>query len=414
MTNFDYDYQEIIINESCINFDQVATPRDKEISLNYKCDICHNLSYNIKTCSKCNKIAGKKCLDNFIMKNSVCTNCSFLKSPYEEMHPLIVATLNSILINCGNAGCKEVLKLDDYFKHLNKVCNFRLFSCKGEACVVKLPKEEMEIHVATCQNIIKTCHHCNDNFTVDKIKIHEFSCGFLKATCEFCNKTFKKKDIPEHKEKCDYRKVMCNICLEVKTFIELEEHKIKCDFIKVRCEDCKTENLYLKDLPPHKNKCCFRKVKCEYCKDTNIFLKDILRHLSICAIESLCGKDKDTSIINKEFTSEELKRNKLNDLIFICKDKNLNPLKNKHQVINIIEKDSRMLRKKRKRREKYAEKSEIALKTYCTKNQISFVNMSKEELVDLCVANHSLFKKNGNNYIKEDEISENFNSEKSE
>ena len=212
----------------------------------FVCQICLSFVLDPVECLTCNSIFCRKCLYEYTLYSKHCPNRCDIN--YRPVNRILKNIINAVKVPCifFHKGCKEMLKFEDYDRHL-KQCEFNPYMCNQ--CYLVDVKENIENHSKIC-NKLKiekdfssnnkkrfVCKHCNleiisfeekqfwyDEFKMNKyvrkFLIHEYLCNEQIVFCSFCDKNFRLYDFMRHTEN--------NICLinQLNNQISYLNHKV--------------------------------------------------------------------------------------------------------------------------------------------------------------------------------------------
>ena len=323
---------------TCIDFNLVRESSRDVAKEKCKCPICHNLIFSPVTCSKCDNIVDKGCLNKWKMRSTSCpiNGCASLTLKPNSIH----LAIDTVKLKCKNSGCQEVIRLTDYYDHLKK-CPFEDYKCNNIDCQFVGNLEQVKKHVIICPKGEKLCKYCNSRFSAKEISFHEDNCNLRKMSCKICNSN--------------------NITLNV-----FDDHLKKCVNLnqKVKCEFCKNSIIF-DDFKDHARKCSGSQfIKCSYC-EKNYAYDDFKEHIILCSRRD--NKDK-TIIAQPSDLSHVLPYPNLPRLVPVSYD---------------------MLRKKKKRsvdrrsfNSRYADKTKDDLIRICSTKSIVYSGKTKDELVE--------------------------------
>ena len=226
----------------------------------FVCQICLSFVLDPVECLTCNSIFCRKCLYEYTLYSKHCPNRCDIN--YRSVNRILKNIINAVKIPCiyFHKGCKEILKFEDYDRHL-KQCELNPYMCNQ--CYLVDIKENIENHCKICKKIkIEkdfsnnnkkrfVCKYCNleiisyeeKQFWYDEYKmnkyirkflIHEYLCNEQIVFCTFCDKNFRLYDFMRHTEN--------NICLinQLNNKINYLNHKV--DYYESNIKDKKILN----------------------------------------------------------------------------------------------------------------------------------------------------------------------------
>jgi len=185
----------------------------KEYASELICFICSNFLIDPILCDECQIIFCSSCILKWTQDSSgICPKgCKFKQ---RSISKVIRNLLNKIKLKCKNMvnGCKEILNYDDYFNHLNNLCEYILFQCGSEGCNFTSIEREMIIHVSICEKTKLKCQYCSDCILRCNLRIHEEECCLRIVICHFCSHEVTVKDYKLHEKECEYLVFLCQEC----------------------------------------------------------------------------------------------------------------------------------------------------------------------------------------------------------
>ena len=207
---------ENTISEVCIDYSLVVEA-SLDLAEKYKCPICYNLVFDPVTCANCDNIVDNNCLINCKKKSNKCPiyGCPVFKSKPNSIH----LALDTVKLRCKNNGCSEIIKINDFYTHLNK-CPFADYICNSPNCKFVGKLNQVKAHMLKCQKEVeKSCHYCKSNYPSIQIESHEEVCDLRKMSCKICGSNdIKLIAFDDHLKKCAYsnKKISCEICKKSK------------------------------------------------------------------------------------------------------------------------------------------------------------------------------------------------------
>ncbi len=154
---------------------QFNNENDKSKLNDLLCNQCENFPLNPISCSECNTIFCKECIN----ENNKCLNCNSIFKQGEILEEL-KNLYSNIKINCKykECGCDEILSSNELLNHENN-CKSKIGKCTF--CNNEFKYEELYFHIKNCKNNERKC----------------IICGY-KDTYEEYNKTDKKIEHIKH------------------------------------------------------------------------------------------------------------------------------------------------------------------------------------------------------------------------
>ena len=154
---------------------QFNNENDKSKLNDLLCYQCENFPLNPISCSECNTIFCKECIN----ENNKCLNCNSIFKQGEILEDL-KNLYSNIKINCKykECGCDEILSSNELLNHENN-CKSKIGKCTF--CNNEFKYEELYSHIKNCKNNERKC----------------IICGY-KDTYEEYNKTDKKIEHIKH------------------------------------------------------------------------------------------------------------------------------------------------------------------------------------------------------------------------
>jgi hypothetical protein len=125
------------------------------------CAICQNLVNFPTSCSVCQNLFCKKCIDQWMKNNFKCPmRCNQTSSLKLQDIPKTTRNLiNKIKLKClkFSEGCSEPILYENFFSHL-RTCEYIKFKC--EYCQYKGNYDSCKEHSIKCQDSFKECKAC--------------------------------------------------------------------------------------------------------------------------------------------------------------------------------------------------------------------------------------------------------------
>ena len=140
----------------------INNENDKNKLNDLLCYKCQNFPLNPISCSECNTIFCKECID----ENNKCLNCNsiFKKG---EISDDIKNLYSNIKINCKykECGCNEILSSNELLNHENN-CKSKIGKCSF--CNNEFKYEELYSHIKNCKNTERKCTICGYKDTYEE------------------------------------------------------------------------------------------------------------------------------------------------------------------------------------------------------------------------------------------------------
>jgi len=169
----------------------------------------------------------------------------------QNTNQVIVKTLLQFLFKCQYEECKELIKMDNYYHHLES-CQYSPYVCLG--CNYKNIKKNVEFHCFNqCESLTKQCYFCKGNIIVANFASHTEICENAITACKYCKGNVQKKDCNDHLNVCDFLRIECPECKFVFNRKDLPTHLMKNECLS-NIEFKKQEQINLKTLKELQNK----------------------------------------------------------------------------------------------------------------------------------------------------------------
>ncbi|GIQ83092.1 hypothetical protein KIPB_004348 [Kipferlia bialata] len=191
-----------------------------------------------------------------------------------------------VTVNCPfcERGCEWTGLRGHVAAHVDEEgeCEYRDAKCP--ACSETLPLQELEAHLAQCDELVVTCPHATDGcewegrrgdldqHLQEECQEEEVECPHADLGCMW---NHRRGDLAEHVgETCEYRDVECQWCKSVLLAHELESHEEGCDDRVMTCPNTDEENETgcqwegrQGELEGHLLVCEYQVVTCRYAED---------------------------------------------------------------------------------------------------------------------------------------------------
>ena len=188
-----------------------------QISREFICSICQNITWKPKECVGCESLNCKHCLRVWIKKkngNLICPNCKAQKG-WRKPHRILTNILYELEIECKYPGCKKMLKYGVLYSHERR-CTHMCMRCPNAGCTMYGKKEEIHEHLGDCNYSLVQCKYeiygCKLQGTRVKIKEHLGVCEYKPVPCDYCEMLFQVHNLGKHKENCPERPLSCLQC----------------------------------------------------------------------------------------------------------------------------------------------------------------------------------------------------------
>ena len=141
---------------------QFINEEDKNKINDLLCYQCQNFPLNPISCSECNTIFCKECIDSY----NKCLNCNSIFKQGEILDD-IKNLYSNIKIKCKykECGCDEILSSNDLLNHENN-CKLKLGKCTF--CNNEFKYEELYSHIKNCKNNERKCTICGYKDTYEE------------------------------------------------------------------------------------------------------------------------------------------------------------------------------------------------------------------------------------------------------
>ena len=141
---------------------QFNNEEDKNKINDLLCYQCQNFPLNPISCSECNTIFCKECIDSY----NKCLNCNSIFKQGEILDE-IKNLYSNIKIKCKykECGCDEILSSNDLLNHENN-CKLKLGKCTF--CNNEFKYEELYSHIKNCKNNERKCTICGYKDTYEE------------------------------------------------------------------------------------------------------------------------------------------------------------------------------------------------------------------------------------------------------
>ncbi|CAF3364407.1 unnamed protein product [Rotaria socialis] len=147
----------------------------------YFCPICRFLLWDPRSCSSCQNLFCRKCIQIWLKHSNASRQCPFRCPAYEERNcpPSFSSLLSKTKIKCRNTslGCTEVLSYDLLERHENVECKFLTRTCRE--CMQSILVSEFDEHI----KIPGKCSPCPIQCIICQLFIekHEFQDHFRQC-----------------------------------------------------------------------------------------------------------------------------------------------------------------------------------------------------------------------------------------
>ena len=191
------------------------------------CGICLNIVLDPICCGLCSALFCKRCISQWINinkekfnnKNS-CPNGGEFQEQKLNIHTMKL--LSKVKVRCSNVGCPVITNYENYFKHLDKECDFSMFSCNG--CGIVNNKRVISMHVNVCDKMLELCNFCGFAFKRQDLSVHLKVCPEVKIKCDYCDKETKRDNLQQHLSVCEERIITCKYCQSKYIYKKENEH----------------------------------------------------------------------------------------------------------------------------------------------------------------------------------------------
>ncbi|CAF2056561.1 unnamed protein product [Rotaria magnacalcarata] len=126
----------------------------------YFCPICQYLLWKPSSCSFCQNLFCRKCIQKWLEINP--TTCPFRCTSFEikRAPPHLQSIIGRLRIRCCNAsfGCTEILPYDFLGQHEHVACIFRTKRCP--TCEELVLVDQIDEHQSSCKPRVVTCIWC--------------------------------------------------------------------------------------------------------------------------------------------------------------------------------------------------------------------------------------------------------------
>lgn len=153
------DGENFMLDEGGIDLERIQNDKGGLVD-ELCCTICQGLLWNPTSCSSCQHLFCKSCIETWLHSNP--SSCPFRCSPYEAKRapPHIHSLLSRLSIRCRNSlyGCTEFLPYNLLTQHETSQCQFPTKQCK--TCRKYILENEIIEHEMNCKPAVIQCFIC--------------------------------------------------------------------------------------------------------------------------------------------------------------------------------------------------------------------------------------------------------------
>jgi hypothetical protein len=196
-------------------------PESRQLIQDFKCPLCDGI-YMDPVVDPCAHVFCKQCILTHL---STTQSCPIQSQKYlDETHLNIFQMVQNILVKqsvlCKNRAnnCGWVGRLQELTEHLNTYCARQIIQCPNNGCGSLFFREDVQLHLVTCDYRITPCEDCQVNIAFIVMKNHQEICPMFKLECpQGCGVLIQRKDIELHIQNdclntiiaCPYAKFGC-------------------------------------------------------------------------------------------------------------------------------------------------------------------------------------------------------------
>lgn len=179
----------------------------------FKCGLCEHICENprYQYCG-CHQIYCQKCLKLYYdLYHNQCPKC---QKETKELVPSanFIESLLKLKMKCINykSKCNWVGIYKEYNEHIKKYCPKEIINCPNKNCVIKVPREEMQLHIPKCEYRDYFCRNCLSKMPFFQKRTHKNFCPKTKILCpQECGEEIEREEVPEHYKECINSNMYC-------------------------------------------------------------------------------------------------------------------------------------------------------------------------------------------------------------
>jgi hypothetical protein len=168
--------EALFFDEESIDRERIITDEHHYILNEFFCPICYCLLWKPRSCSLCQNLFCKKCIQTCLKENS--NTCPLCRSLYKEKppSPSTQSILSHYSIRCRNTsfGCTKILPYDLLEQHESIECKFLTKKCR--ICEQNVLVTDIDQHKNVCQPILIRCSLCQCSIKRELFECHQEEC----------------------------------------------------------------------------------------------------------------------------------------------------------------------------------------------------------------------------------------------
>jgi hypothetical protein len=172
--------------------------KDLSLAEPFQCNYRNKIVILPKALSVTETFLCQKCIAPYLSHKNLSDETIDLK----ELGKIANNTLNNLILKCPNLFCKQEVKYQILFEHVNTCvhtmrtsycgyCEKRIFSSTLKTCIDK--------HMNECSLYPLTCKYCRAGYVRHDIKAHEDSCELREHNCIYCGKVYTLPGLDKHR-----------------------------------------------------------------------------------------------------------------------------------------------------------------------------------------------------------------------
>lgn len=283
-------------------YDNIKEIKEK----NLMCPICFGVITGTVAITSCTHKYCSRCLHKHV-RSSLSPNCPMCR---KELSPSDISLseeeteyLDSSIVECRNAECKEKMMRKEYNSHIDN-CKYNKAKC--DDCLTLIYLKDSDQHKSVCAFRNVECNLCKATVKYNKSEEHrEKLCPHMPIKCpnEKCRYEASRHKIPNHLTQCKFRSIVCRNGCGLKFELQNEsKHNESCVMRIISCEWCKIK-LQEKNLHTHCDVCPKKPIECMYCNE-KITLEVNVTHSQVCT-ERVMKCDCGLEIIRKDMAEHK-------------------------------------------------------------------------------------------------------------